>query len=210
MSGTGILEQWNVLHMYFQLTNTEDRLLSSYFLYSEFSNRFTHLYFQFLDYALPLTAKFNITFQSSHSMIHCVVKDECQLYVQILSCFFKPCTLKGPISQVVKLDPKNQAYHLPANKIYGGIKLARFLETTASKRDLQSTTQMFEWLLQFLVELAIQLRQRSLLSNTILSDTCSFLDPQEIIRGSNMSVANITAKIPGIVTEEDEQKLDDE
>lgn len=145
-------------------------------------------------------------------MVHRVVKDSRQLYVQILSCFFKPCTLKGPISQVVKLDPRNQAYHLPANKIYGGIKFARLLETTASKSDFQSTNQMFERLLQFLVELAIQLQQRLPLSDTVLSDICSFLDPEEIIRGSNtnMSVANITAKIPGIVREEDEQKLDDE
>ena len=143
-------------------------------------------------------------------MVHRVVKDSRQLYVQILSCFFKPCTLKRPISQVVKLDPKNQAYHLPANKIYGGIKFARLLETTASKMDLQSTNQMFERLHQFLVELAIQLQQRLPLSNTILSDICSVLDPEEIMRGNTMSVSNIIAKIPGSVTEDDEQKLDDE
>ncbi|KAK7068204.1 hypothetical protein SK128_028115, partial [Halocaridina rubra] len=69
---------------------------------------------------------------------------------------------------------------------------------------------MFERLLQFLVELAIQLWQHLPLSNTALSDICSFFDPGEIIRESNISVANITAKIPGIVREEDEQKLDDE
>ena len=142
-------------------------------------------------------------------MVHRVVKDSRQLYVQILSCFFKPCTLKRPISQVVKLDPKNQAYHLPANKIYGGIKFARLLETTASKMDLQSTNQMFERLHQFLVELAIQLQQHLPLSNTIFSDICSVLDPEEIMRWNTMSVSNIIAKIPGFVTE-DEQKLSDE
>ena len=143
-------------------------------------------------------------------MVHRVVKDSCELYIQILSCFIKPCYLKGPVSEVVKLDPKNQAYHLPATKIYGGIKFARLMETTASKRDMQSTNQMFERLLQFLVELAVQLQQRLPLSDTTLSDVCTLLDPEEIVRGSNMSLANITAKIPGVVRAEDEQKLDDE
>ncbi len=143
-------------------------------------------------------------------MVHRVVKDSCELYIQILGCFIKPCYLKGPVSEVVKLDPKNQAYHLLATKIYGGIKFARLMETTASKRDMQSTNQMFERLLQFLVELAVQLQQRLPLSDTTLSDVCTLLDPEEIVRGSNMSLANITAKIPGVVRAEDEQKLDDE
>ncbi|KAK7082522.1 hypothetical protein SK128_012280 [Halocaridina rubra] len=194
----------------------------------------------FLDYVLPLTVKFKTIFQSSHSMIHREVKDSRQLYVQILNCFFKPCTLKEPISQVVKLDPKTQAYHLPANKIYGGIKFARLLETTASKKDLQSTNQIFERLLQFLLELAIQLRRapqppvrpgvrvraaarggRSRPPGLLTADCCGW--PRGVglpwlrsregnydLGGSNMSVENITAKIPGIVRDEDEQKLDDE
>lgn len=84
--------------------------------------------------------------------------------------------------------------------IYHSLKLGFII---SFKRDLQSTNQIFERLLQFLVELAIQLQQRLPLSNTVLSDICSMLDPEEIMRGSNMSVANINAKIPEIVRDED-------
>lgn len=59
-----VLEQWNVLHLYFQLAHTEDRLQSSDFLYNEFCNPYTHLYFQFLDYILSITDQLNILFQS--------------------------------------------------------------------------------------------------------------------------------------------------
>ena len=112
-----ILEQWKALHLYFQLAHTEDRLHSSDFLYRELSNPYTHLYFQFLEYVLSMTDKLNIMFQSPHAMIHRVVKDCLQLYIQILSCFIKPSVLKVPPQEVISLDPKDPNIHLPLTQI---------------------------------------------------------------------------------------------
>lgn len=98
-----ILDQWKALNLYFQLAHTEDRLYSSEFLFRELSIVYTHLYFQFLEYVLSMTDKLNIMFQSAHVMIHRVVKDCSQLYMQIFSCFIKLSFLKSPMQQVIRL-----------------------------------------------------------------------------------------------------------
>lgn len=143
-----ILDQWKALHLYFQLVHTEDRLQSSDFLYNEFSNSYTHLYFKFLEYIFSMTDKLNIIFWSAHSMVHCVVKDCRQLYVQFLSCFIKPSLLIAPINQVAEMDPRNPTNHMPARKIYGGVKYSRLPDSITNQKDDQNTNQMFERLLK--------------------------------------------------------------
>ena len=112
-----------------------------------------------------MTDKLNIMFQSSHAMIHRVVKDCLQLYIQILSCFLKPSVLKVPLQEVISLDPKDPNIHLPLTQIYGGVKFAKLLESSANKREEQGTSIMIERIQQFLVELSVQLHQRFPLNN---------------------------------------------
>lgn len=203
-----ILEQWKALHLYFQLAHTEDRLHSSDFLYRELSNPYTHLYFQFLEYVLSMTDKLNIMFQSPHAMIHCVVKDCFLLYIQVLSCFIKPSVLKVPMQEVLNVDPRDPNIHLPLTQIYGGVKFAKLLESSANKREEQDTSLMFRRIQQFLVELSVQLQKRLPLNNQTLSEACSLLDPTALVGSDRQSLLDISSKFPNIIAENEQQDLD--
>ena len=59
-----IFNQWAALKLYFNGQHLVDRLQASEFLYEQFSNPFTKLYFAFLKYVIPVVNKMNTIFQS--------------------------------------------------------------------------------------------------------------------------------------------------
>ena len=202
-----IFNQWAALKLYFNGQHLVDRLQASEFLYEQFSNPFTKLYFAFLKYVIPVVNKMNTIFQSQSPSVHTFYSDCISAYKALLSCFVKPSLVKG---DVTALDPSNSINHVPLSQIYLGVEVAKILVlqeyTALNKGDLQ---HFFQRCQNFYVELCCQLKKRLPLDNEVLKQL-KFLDPQTVVTGSVQSIANIASRFPNVVSPENLQRLDQE
>lgn len=94
--------------------------------------------------------------------------------------------------------------------MYGGVKFAKLLESTANMRDDNKTALMYERLLNFLVELAVQLKKRLPLDDKVLVDVHSILDPTNLVGTDMLSIFEIASKFPNIILESELQDLNSE
>ena len=77
-------------------------------------------------------------------------------------------------------------------------------------RDDNKTALMYERLLNFLVELAGQLKKRLPLDDKVLVDVHSILDPTNLVGTDMLSIFEIASKFPNIILESELQDLNSE
>lgn len=202
-----ILSQWEALKLFFTSQYLVDRLQASQFLYNQFSDPISKLYFTFLSYIIPVVNKLNIIFQCQSPAIH-KLHSNCSLaYKAILSCFIRPVLLKG---DVVLIDPENAANHLPLTQLYMGVEASRLLVSNSFKGVAkEKITECFQRCKQFLIALCVQLKMRLPLNNPVIQDL-KFLDPQTAISGTIASISNVASRFPNIVPAKKLQCLDHE
>lgn len=124
-----IIEQYSALKNFFQgqyLGNTNANVACK-FLFDNLNCEETKLYITFLDFILPLTNKFNLIFQSDHTVIHRLHSDIQSMLASILSCYMKLIYVKT--TPINLLDPNATMHFLPLRSMYLGSSVALIIDS---------------------------------------------------------------------------------
>ena len=169
-----IIEQWDTLQAFFAHQSMTERLVAAENLSSAFKNPILKLYFYFLEGALPKFTKFNKLFQSEFPNLHCLTSELVVLYKSLLSCYMTNTYIRS--MTLDKIDPTSRNHMLPLTSISLGHTASSFMakpELLAKKAEVRS---FLEHCQSFLIEAALQVKNRFPINDPILS-SLTFLDP---------------------------------
>lgn len=102
-----ILTQWTVLFSIFAEANIEKKSAIAKKIFHNFKCPYTKAYLQFLNYILRLITDFNMLFQSSEILIHCLLP-ECFRFLRCLGGhFIKPNYMEAPNLHEIDIYDEN-------------------------------------------------------------------------------------------------------
>ena len=201
------LEQWDALESFFADAAEKEQLVAAENVASTLKNPIVKLYFQFLDYVLPMFTKFNRLFQSEYPNLHCLTRELVTLYKSLLSCYMTNAYIRSrPIS---KLDPISKDHMVSLTAMSMGHLVASSLpkpDILAMKAEVKG---FLEHCQLFFIEAAVQVKQRFPISDPILSSS-TFLDPSAVSSTQCSAILDVVSKFPNIIAPDDLQKLDSE
>jgi len=154
-----VIEQFEALKAYFTLQNFENDKLATDAcknIYKCLNNPIYKLYFEFLEYILPVITDLNAEFQSEKPKVYLLYSRMAETYKFILSCYIRDNILKS--IDISELQYSNPVNFKPNEDIYFGPKVAAAL----SNNVLNSIDKMFfqTKCLEFYIELAKQIFTR--------------------------------------------------
>nr|XP_033339071.1 uncharacterized protein LOC117227703 isoform X2 [Megalopta genalis] len=112
-STTVILEQWDTLFRLFA-ESTICGLENGREIFIPLKSTFTKVYLQFLDYILKKFAKFNLLFQGSNILIHCILPESYRFLRFLGDTFIKPNCMRTDNILFIDIDDEDNLLPLQA------------------------------------------------------------------------------------------------
>ncbi|CAI6351909.1 unnamed protein product [Macrosiphum euphorbiae] len=116
-----VIEQFEALKAYFALQNFENDKLATCAcknIYKCLNNQIYKLYFEFLEYILPVITDLNAEFQLEKPKVYILYSRKAETYKFILSCYIRDNILKS--IDISKLQYRNPVNFKPNEDIYFG------------------------------------------------------------------------------------------
>lgn len=103
-----VLEQWQPLKMYFTLKESEERLRSIELIVKDLHDPSIYLYFNFLDFILPIINNVNLLFQRESPTIHLLYLSISRTFrtIGLVRYFCRPECLHS--LNIEKFNPSNE------------------------------------------------------------------------------------------------------
>lgn len=201
-----LLEQWDALRLYFTGEALIDRLVSAEEIARKLSLGVYKLYFQFLEFILPLFHDLNKEMQSEHPklyLLHCAVS---KIFSTILECYL----IREYVSQTAlsQIDPADATNFVPIKDMYLGVNVQFALQPGHSFPDAD-VLSFYTYCQLFFIEAAQQIQKRFDFNNEILQKM-SFLDPKIAMNKSIASIAPLAIMFPNLIASNAIQNLDRE
>ena len=145
---TRFLQQWPALQSYFASHSDNEKPGCVQRCNTYLHNKEMHLYYLFLDYILPVLNEFNITFQSSTSMIGHLHSEIYRLLRKFLGKFVltKVISTYTDITEVDYITLENQH---PDNNIAVGMDARQYLQDNQDDITQDTTTKFFTHVRKF-------------------------------------------------------------
>ena len=169
-----ILEQWEVLVLYFQSESRNDKVDGASKIYKLLVACGTKRMLCFLLYVLSKVNALNLEFQSEQLKLHKLHSMVSTEYKIILSFFIKEEVFTQ--MDLSNIDPKDKNIYKPIENIYLGGRTMSLLEEEPIV-DQENNIAFRNGCLKFLMELCVQIKQRFLFSDDKIIAKLNVLDP---------------------------------
>ena len=200
-----ILEQWNALQLYFNAKWLDERLGCAEQIHVALTDPFNKIYFLFLNYILPKVTNLNEYFQSDKVLVLNLHKIMIESYQEFLCCYMERKHVLN--TDLDKIDPQNETWFLPKNKVYVGVDAVRELSKPEIANRPHLVNIFYERCQQFYSILCSEFRKRYNFSDPIMSKLHIFSPKNALshkIRETYPTLSEILIQMPRFLKKFDE------
>lgn len=205
-----VLEQWEALKQYFISIEEVEKLRSINLIVKDLNDPSIYVYFNFLNFILPICNNFNLLFQRETPTIYLVHFHINRLYKTTLQYFCRREMIDR--SDLQHFDPSQEVNHMPLNNIYLGASVHMLLQKEEYYKNVDMVTDVRRRCRLFMIKLCEEIKKRFQLQDDIWK-MASLFNPEKVLdpttRDAMPSLAPLVTKIPRLY-DGDLQTIDNE
>lgn len=202
-----ILQQYEALKLYFiDTVHCRNDVLIAENILQKLQDLQNKLYFQFLDFILPLFNQLNREMQSESPKIHLLYDKVTTVLRTLFDCFLqRDYIVKTPIAYIDFKNPRNFVH---IENLYLGVNVAATLSNSNNLTNHQIENFRLRCL-DFYIEACKQITSRFPLSNNVIQKL-SIISPEKVKQGDIPSIVDVALLFPHCVNKSELQNLDSE
>ncbi|KAK3914316.1 Zinc finger protein 862 [Frankliniella fusca] len=206
-----ILKQWDALRLYFDAKLLEERLETAERIHTMLNDKFTKMYYIFLDWMLPKVTGLNEYFQSSRPVLPFVHEKMTETFREILTCFMRRDYVC--MTPTHNIQPMDTSKWLPLGDIiYFGVGVAEVLGLPEVRADTARVKDFKTRARQFMATLCSEMQRRYDFNDPVLQRASSLAPATALsqrAREATPSLRTLALLLPRIVDKTDKKKLQD-